>query len=105
MIITLVETDTQKVIRDERLDTAVKAIVMRVNSPGGNAIASDIMWRELMLAAKSKPVVISMGNLLLRADIISQPPGKEYIQGPTTISGSIGVFGLIPNAGNLLERS
>jgi protease-4 len=49
-------------IRKERKDSTVKAIVLRVNSPGGNAIASDIMWRELELASKVKPVVVSMGN-------------------------------------------
>jgi protease-4 len=93
-----------EVIRDERLDTAVKAIVMRVNSPGGNAIASDIMWRELMLAAKSKPVVISMGNLAASGGYYISAPGTKIYSSPTTISGSIGVFGLIPNAGNLLEK-
>jgi protease IV len=92
------------IIREERLDTAVKAIVMRVNSPGGNAIASDIMWRELMLAAKVKPVVISMGNLAASGGYYISAPGTKIYSSPTTISGSIGVFGLIPNAGKLLEQ-
>ena len=77
---------------------------MRVNSPGGNAIASDIMWRELMLAAKSKPVVISMGNLAASGGYYISAPGTKIYSSPTTSSGSIGVFGLIPNAGNLLEK-
>jgi protease-4 len=91
-------------IREERLDTSVKAIVMRVNSPGGNAVASDIMWRELMLAAKAKPVVISMGNLAASGGYYISAPGTKIYSSPTTISGSIGVFGLIPNAGKLLEQ-
>jgi signal peptide peptidase SppA, 67K type len=93
-----------ELIRDERLDTVIKAIVMRVNSPGGNAVASDIMWREIMLAAKAKPVVISMGNLAASGGYYISAPGTKIYSSPTTISGSIGVFGLIPNAGKLLEQ-
>ncbi len=92
------------IIREARLDTSVKAIVMRVNSPGGNAIASDIMWRELMLAAKAKPVVISMGNLAASGGYYISAPGTKIYSSPTTISGSIGVFGMIPNVGDLLEK-
>jgi protease IV len=91
-------------IREERLDTTVKAIVMRVNSPGGNAIASDIIWREVMLATKVKPVVISMGNLAASGGYYISAPGTKIFSSPTTISGSIGVFGLIPNAGKLLGQ-
>jgi protease IV len=93
-----------EVIRDERLDTAIKAIVIRVNSPGGNAVASDIMWREIMLAAKAKPVVISMGNLAASGGYYISAPGTKIFSSPTTISGSIGVFGMIPNVGKLLEQ-
>jgi protease IV len=92
------------VIRKERLDTTVKAIVLRVNSPGGNAIASDIMWRELELAAKVKPVVVSMGNYAASGGYFISAPATKIYASPTTISGSIGVFGLIPNAGKLLEQ-
>jgi protease IV len=91
------------IIREERLDTSVKAIVLRVNSPGGNAIASDIMWRELKLAAEAKPVVISMGNLAASGGYYISAPGTRIYSDPTTISGSIGVFGMLPNAGKLLE--
>jgi protease-4 len=91
-------------IREERLDTSIKAVVMRINSPGGNAVASDIMWRELMLAAKAKPVVISMGNLAASGGYYISAPGTKIYSSPTTISGSIGVFGMIPNAGKLLEQ-
>jgi protease IV len=92
------------VIRKERLDSSVKAIVLRVNSPGGNAIASDIMWRELELAAKTKPVVVSMGNYAASGGYFISAPATKIYADPSTISGSIGVFGLLPNAGKLLEE-
>lgn len=93
-----------EIIRKERLDSTVKAIVLRVNSPGGSATASDIIWRELELAAKVKPVVISMGNYAASGGYYIACPGTKIYANPTTISGSIGVFGLLPNAGKLLEQ-
>ncbi len=93
-----------EIIRKERLDSTVKAIVLRVNSPGGSAIASDMIWRELELAAKVKPVVISMGNYAASGGYYISCPGTKIYANPTTISGSIGVFGLVPNAGKLLEQ-
>ncbi len=93
-----------EVIRKERKDSTVKAIVLRVNSPGGNAIASDIMWRELEMAAKVKPVVISMGNYAASGGYFISAPGTKIYADPNTISGSIGVFGLIPNTGKLMEQ-
>jgi protease-4 len=93
-----------ELIRKERKDTTVKAIVLRVNSPGGNAIASDIMWRELELASKVKPVVISMGNYAASGGYFISAPGTKIFASPTTITGSIGVFGLIPNAGKLMNQ-
>lgn len=92
-----------EVIRKARLDTSVKAIVLRVNSPGGNAIAADIMWRELDLAARKKPLVISMGNYAASGGYYISAPATKIYADPMTISGSIGVFGMIPNAGKLLE--
>jgi protease-4 len=91
------------VIRKARLDTSIKAIVLRVDSPGGSATASDLMWRELELSAKVKPVVISMGNYAASGGYFISAPGTKIYADPMTISGSIGVFGLIPNAGKLLE--
>jgi protease IV len=93
-----------EIIRKQRLDTTVKAIVLRVNSPGGSAIASDIMWQELELSAKVKPVVISMGNYAASGGYFISAPGTRIYASPVTISGSIGVFGLLPNAGELLEK-
>ncbi len=96
--------DYGDVIRKERLDTTVKAIVLRVNSPGGNVIASDLIWRELELAARVKPVVISMGNYAASGGYFISAPGTKIYASPTTITGSIGVFGIIPNAGKLLNQ-
>lgn len=93
-----------EIIRKQRLDTTVKAIVLRVNSPGGSATASDIMWQELALSAKAKPVVISMGNYAASGGYFISAPATKIYAGPNTISGSIGVFGLLPNAGELLEK-
>ena len=93
-----------EIIRKQRLDTSVKAIVLRVNSPGGSAVASDIMWQELELSARAKPVVISMGNYAASGGYFISAPATKIYASPTSISGSIGVFGLLPNAEELLEK-
>jgi protease-4 len=92
-----------EIIREERKDSNIKAIVLRVNSPGGSAVASDIMWRELELTAKVKPVIVSMGNYAASGGYYISAPATKIYASATTISGSIGVFGLIPNAGRLLK--
>ncbi|MFL5754514.1 MAG: signal peptide peptidase SppA [Bacteroidia bacterium] len=90
-----------KAIREARLDTTIKAIVMRVNSPGGSALASDVMWREVSLAKKAKPFIVSMGDVAASGGYyIACAADKIYAQ-PNTITGSIGVFGIIPNAQKL----
>lgn len=92
------------VIRKVRLDTNFNALVLRVNSPGGSATASDIIWRELELTTKVKPVVVSMGNYAASGGYYISAPGTRIYADPMTISGSIGVFGLIPDASKLLEQ-
>lgn len=92
-----------KAISEARKDSSVKAIVLRVNSPGGSAIASDLIWREADLARQSKPVVVSMGNYAASGGYYISAPATKIFADPTTITGSIGVFGLIPNAGKLLN--
>jgi protease-4 len=87
-----------KMIRKLRADDKVKAIVLRVNSPGGSALASDIMWRELMLAKKDKPLIVSYGDLAASGGYYISCMGDKIFAQPNTITGSIGVFGLIPNA-------
>lgn len=86
-----------KAIRQARLDTTVKAIVLRVNSPGGSALASDVIWRETVLAKAEKPFVVSMGDVAASGGYyISCAADKIYAM-PNTITGSIGVFGMLPN--------
>ncbi len=92
------------IIRKESKDTTVKAIVLRVNSPGGSATASSIMWRELDLASRIKPVIVSMGNYAASGGYFISAPATVIYSDPTTISGSIGVFGLIPEAQQLLGQ-
>jgi len=87
-----------KIIRKLRNDEKVKAIVLRVNSPGGSALASDVMWRELVLAKKEKPLVVSFGDVAASGGYYISCMGDRIFAQPNTITGSIGVFGLLPNA-------
>ncbi|HPS45636.1 MAG TPA: signal peptide peptidase SppA [Bacteroidales bacterium] len=91
-------------IRKARLDSAVKAIVLRVNSPGGSALASDVIWREVTLSKKTKPVVVSMGDLAASGGYYIACAATRIVADPTTLTGSIGVFGLIPNLKGLYNN-
>lgn len=82
----------------------VKAIVLRVNSPGGSALASDIIWRELELTKKDKPLVVSMGNLAASGGYYISCNAHKIVAEPTTITGSIGVFGMVPNINEFAAR-
>jgi protease-4 len=82
----------------------VKAIVLRVNSPGGSALASDIIWRELELTKKEKPLVVSMGNLAASGGYYISCNAHKIVAEPTTITGSIGVFGMVPNVSEFVSR-
>ncbi|WP_297792002.1 signal peptide peptidase SppA [uncultured Eudoraea sp.] len=84
-----------------RDDKSVKAIVLRVNSPGGSALASDIIWREIELAKEKKPVVVSMGDVAASGGYYISAGANKIFAEPTTITGSIGVFGVIPNINKL----
>lgn len=86
-----------KAIREARRDTTVKAIVLRVNSPGGSALASDVIWRETLLAKQVKPLVVSMGDVAASGGYYISAAADEIFAMPSTITGSIGVFGIIPN--------
>jgi protease-4 len=88
---------TAKAIKQAREDERVKAIVLRVNSPGGSALASDVIWRETVLAKAKKPLVISMGDLAASGGYYIACAADTIVANPTTITGSIGVFGIIPN--------
>jgi len=87
-----------KAIKDARLDTTVKAIVMRVNSPGGSALASDVIWREVTLAKKVKPFIVSMDDVAASGGYYISCAADRIFAQPNTITGSIGVFGMLPNA-------
>lgn len=93
-----------KIIAKLRKDEKVKAIVLRVNSPGGSALASDVMWREVVLAKKEKPIVVSMGDVAASGGYYISAPAERIFVEPNTITGSIGVFGLIPNAKKMLNE-
>lgn len=94
-----------KAIRKARLDEKVKAIVLRVNSPGGSALASDIIWREMVLAKKAKPVVVSMGNVAASGGYYIACAADKIYAYPNTITGSIGVFGIIPNMKEMFSKN
>ncbi len=86
-----------KAIREARLDTSIKAIVLRVNSGGGSALASDVIWRETVLAKAEKPFVVSMGDVAASGGYYISAAADKIFAMPNTITGSIGVFGVIPN--------
>ena len=91
-------------IREARNDSNVKAIVLRVNSPGGDALASEVIWREVALAKKTKPIVVSMGDYAASGGYYIACAANKIIASPTTITGSIGVFGMIPNLQKLFNN-
>jgi len=94
-----------KALRDARLDENVKAIVFRVNSPGGSALASDVIWRETQLIkASGKPLIVSMGDYAASGGYYISCFADRIFAEPTTITGSIGVFGIIPNLQNFLDH-
>jgi protease-4 len=93
-----------KAIRKAREDKKVKAIVLRVNSPGGSALASEIVLREVLLANKEKPVVASFGDLAASGGYYIACGARKIYAEPTTLTGSIGVWGAIPNFQGLLTN-
>ncbi|MCS6796666.1 MAG: signal peptide peptidase SppA [Raineya sp.] len=93
-----------KELRKLRKDEKVKAIVLRINSPGGSALASDVMWREIMLTKKEKPVIASMSDVAASGGYYLAMACDTIVAQKNTITGSIGVFGLLFNAENLLKN-
>ena len=85
-------------------DENIKAIVLRVNSPGGSALASDLIWRGIERAKAKKPLVVSMGDLAASGGYYISCNADKIIAEPTTITGSIGVFGLLPNVSQLADQ-
>jgi len=94
-----------KAIRKARLDDNVKAVVLRVNSPGGSALASDVIWREMLLTKAAKPVVVSMGDVAASGGYYIACAANKIFAYPNTITGSIGVFGIIPNMKEMFNKN
>jgi protease IV len=94
-----------RLIRQARLDKDIKAVVLRVNSPGGSVLASEEIYREVLaLRAAGKPVVVSMSNLAASGGYYISAPADEIWASPTTITGSIGIFALIPTFDKTLGK-
>jgi len=96
---------TSAAIKKARKDKNVKAIILRVNSPGGSALASDVIWRETKLAQKEKPLIVSMGDYAASGGYYIACAADTIIANPTTLTGSIGVFGMIPNMQNFYKSN
>jgi protease-4 len=93
-----------KLFRKVREDEDIKAVVFRINSPGGSALASEEIWREVKLTQQKKKVFISMGDVAASGGYYIATPAERIFAEPTTITGSIGVFGMIPYTGKMLEN-
>ncbi|MDA3779644.1 MAG: signal peptide peptidase SppA [Bacteroidales bacterium] len=90
-------------IREARKDSSIKAIVFRVNSGGGSALASEVIWREVKLAQEVKPVIASLGDVAASGGYYIVSPADKIIASPNTITGSIGVFGMLMNSKSLFN--
>jgi len=91
-------------IRKARKDDNIKAIVLRVNSPGGSILASDVIWREMAEAKKAKPVMVSMGEVAASGGYYISAPADTIVAQPNTITGSIGIFGILFNVQELVNE-
>ena len=97
--------DSEKVIKDLRLlreDETIQAVVLRVNSPGGSAYGSEQIWREVVLLKEKKPVIVSMGDYAASGGYYISCAADCIVADPTTLTGSIGIFGMFPNMEGLL---
>ena len=93
-------------LRDARLNEDVKSVVLRVNSPGGSALASDVIWRETnLIEAAGKPFIVSMSDLAASGGYYISASADKIFANETTITGSIGVFGMIPNAQEMFNET
>lgn len=91
-------------IRNARESSRVKAIVLRINSPGGSLTGSDIIWREIMLTKEKKPIIASMGDYAASGGYYLSMPCDTIVAQPNTITGSIGIFGMLFNMEKFLEN-
>jgi protease-4 len=93
-----------KMLRQVRDDDDVKGVVLRINSPGGSALASEEIWKEVSLTAAKKPLYVSMGDYAASGGYYIAMPAVKIFASPMTITGSIGVFGVVPFAGDFLQN-
>lgn len=103
-VTTVGELSMRRSLQEARKDDKIKAIVLRIDSPGGNALTSDLIWREVELTKKVKPVVVSMGNLAASGGYYIACNATKIFAEDNTITGSIGVFGLLPNFTGLTSK-
>ena len=101
---TIGEGSMRRSLQEARKDKKVKAIVLRIDSPGGNALTSDLIWREVELTKKVKPVVVSMGNYAASGGYYIACNANTIFAQKNTITGSIGVFGILPNFSDLTKK-
>lgn len=100
----IISDELSRTIREARRDSSIKAIVLRINSPGGSALGSEIIWREVKLAQETKPLVVSMGDYAASGGYYIACAADSIVAHPSTLTGSIGVFGIIPNTQDLLKK-
>ncbi|MBN1651952.1 MAG: signal peptide peptidase SppA [Bacteroidales bacterium] len=97
------EKNIAKALKEARENSRVKAVVLRINSPGGSALVSDLIWREVELTKAEKPVIASMSDVAASGGYYIACNSNQIFAEPTTITGSIGVFGMIPNVKELMN--
>lgn len=98
------EQSIKRALGGARKNEDIKAVVLRVDSPGGSALTSELIWREIELTRKTKPVIVSMGNVAASGGYYIACGANRIFAEPNTITGSIGVFGQIPNISNLTQK-
>jgi len=100
---TIGSENLSQALRKVRLDSKIKSVVLRVNSPGGSSLASDVIWREVMLTKKVKPIIVSMGDVAASGGYYISCAADSIIAEPNTITGSIGIFAILPNMQKLFN--
>ena len=98
------EGSINRALKAARKNDKIKAVVLRVNSPGGSALTSDIIWREIELTKKTKPVIVSMGDVAASGGYYIACNANRIFAEPGTITGSIGVFGIMPNFKKVADK-
>lgn len=101
---TVGEGSMRRSLKEAREDEEVKAIVLRIDSPGGSALTSDLIWREIEITKKAKPVIVSMGNLAASGGYYIACNANKIFAENSTITGSIGVFGVLPNFSQITNK-